>query len=88
MITTLIVNLISVLLSIVSVVLPAWRLPDYIIDSFRGAIDILLVFNFALPVNAAIKSFIIILTFESTILFARLVLSLITIIRGGGKIEV
>lgn len=88
MITTLFVNIISVFMGLVSAIMPSWRLPTYIISAFEDSLNVLYVFNGYFPVDACIKVGIIIFSFHITILTARLIFGLISIIRGGGKVEV
>lgn len=88
MLTTLIISIVSVLLTVFSLILPSWALPSYIVNSFTSGIQYIYFLNEFLPLNAIIKSLLIIFSFEVIILSARLVVGLISIVRGGGKIDI
>lgn len=88
MITTFILKIIVLLFSLIGALLPEWRLPDYILNSFSSGMDHVLFFNNYLPIVAGFKIFILILSFEVTLILARIIFGVISVVRGGGKIEV
>ena len=88
MLITLLIYIVSILVEVISFVLPAWGLPDYLIDGALVAINATLFYNSLFPLFEIIKCIILIFGFEVVIILARLVMGLISILRGGGKIDV
>lgn len=88
MITTLIVTIISIFMNLVSAILPAWRLPDVIVNAFSTFINAIVIFSAFDSFVAIATVLIVIFSFEITILTARLIAGLLSLIRGGGKIDI
>lgn len=88
MVTTLIVIVISLFMGLIGAMLPTWRIPEYIMTTFDNSIGHVLLFDGYFPVTEAFQVAILIIVFETTILTARLIMGLVSIIRGGGRIEI
>lgn len=88
MITTLIVKLISIFLKLITALLPAWALPSYILEAFFDFTGQILFFNGYAPVVAFFQVIIIVISFEIAIITARIITGVMSLIRGGGKIEI
>ncbi len=88
MITGIIIRIISLLISLTSAILPAWRFNDNIVNVISEVWGKIMIANGFFPVTTCLKIALIILSFETTIFLARTIFGLISIIRGGGKVEI
>jgi len=88
MITTLIIYIVGLLIDVLSFILPTWALPVWLVNGWATAMQAILFYNNFFPLNEIIKCCIIILAFEIVILTARLVVGVISIVRGGGRIDI
>jgi len=88
MIIGLIVTTVSIFISLVALILPAWRIPDDIIGVLAYGVDMGNIINGFFALKALIIVFGTIMIFEGALIATRLVFGLISVIRGGGKIDI
>ena len=88
MITGLLLWIINILILLVCAILPAWSLPTWLLEMFTEIGSAINLFNDYLPLVAALQVFLLILAFEIAIMTFRLGMGLISIFRGGGKVDI
>lgn len=69
-------------------ILPSWVIPDDIMTAVDFGFSMAWYFNEIFPINACIKVFLLMLTFEFSLLLVKLVFGLISYIRGGGHVDI
>ena len=88
MITTGIIYLIYALTLVFDLILPSWALPDTMMTAVTTGFQIVWFFNEVLPISACIQVFMLIIGFEFSLLLVRLVFGFISLVRGGGKVDI
>lgn len=88
MITGMIIKIVILLFSVIGAIIPAWKLPNYIIDPVNEVAGFFNLLNGYLPMTAFLKVLILIIGFEITIMTAKVVLGILSLIRGGGKVDI
>jgi len=88
MLTGILLWIINILILLVCAILPAWSLPGWFLDMFVEISNAINLLNDYLPLVTALQVFLLILGFEIAIMTFRLGLGLISIFRGGGKIDI
>lgn len=88
MIIGIFIKIISVFLALVSAILPTWQLPSEVIAPFSLIAGYLTILNAYFPIGVLLQCILIALAFEACVLTIRLVLGILSTIRGGGKIDI
>jgi len=88
MIITLFLTISSYFFSFIAFLLPDWILPHYLTEVWENSISFLALANGYFPIEAIVKIFILILMFEFFILVSRLIMGLISLVRGGGAVDI
>lgn len=88
MIISAIIYVFSILLRVVAFIAPEWRLPDFILIGFDYFITNIVLWNNFFPIWAVTKCIIIIIAFQLALTLARITMGTLSIIRGGGKIDI
>jgi len=88
MIITLFLNISSYFFGFIAFLLPDWILPHYVTETWNGSISFLALVNGFFPVNAVMQVFILILMFEFFIIISRLIMGLVSLVRGGGNVDI
>lgn len=88
MILTILFNFVEFLFDLISILLPSWRLPIEFINAFEYVVLAVLSWDAILPMSEMLIVMSVIITFEVSILFTRMIFGFLSIIRGGGKIDV
>jgi len=84
----LIIQLIAMLLRIVDFLLTPFQIPSDMLFSVSYVLQLVLGWNYIVPVFAVINVFVFLIEFELAFLIVRFMLGFISLIRGGGKISV
>jgi hypothetical protein len=88
MILTLIISIITLLIKIVEVILPNWGLPDSLVNSSAYFLEQVYMWNTYFPIKAFSYSILMVLGFHLIVMTWNFASGLISIIRGGGKINI
>lgn len=88
MLLTIIIELGIFLLTLLGWLLPVWQIPDKFVDAFSWALNLIFQWNGVLPVRSMFYILTVIITFEIMILLVRFIAGFISVIRGGGKVDV
>lgn len=88
MLIEILLSLISYLIRFFAWLLPNWQLPDNITESFKDIISGIFAWDFLFPIVEISQVLFIIITFEITLLTARSIAGIISLIRGGGRIDI
>lgn len=87
MIFTLLAYVFAIILGAVAYLLPDWQLPNYIIQSLSEASSHIGLFNEFFPITALFKGLLLIIGFELVMLSVKLISGILSLIRGGGNID-
>jgi len=87
MIVTLILKLITMFVEVLTFLLPKWAIPDYIVNAFQVITDQISGLNSILPLQEILNVLVLGILFEIAVLFFRLLFGLISLVRGGGKVD-
>jgi len=88
MIPELIMAITGALLKFISWILPTWQLPVVVTEAFDTIAEHVMAMNVFIPIEAVVTGLGIIAGFEIAILIAHLIASLVTLIRGGGAVDI
>jgi len=88
MIFSIIIYIFIGLLGIINFVIPNWDLPEPVYDVLSSSIASLNGLNFILPVDTILIFISLVLSFEISLLVFRVASGIISIIRGGGRIDI
>lgn len=88
MIISLFLTVSAYFFNFISWMLPDWILPSRIITTWEGLIVYFNIFNGFFPLATAFNCFLIILAFEIAIIISRMLFGLISLIRGGGSVDI
>ena len=88
MIVELLIDLFSIFTGVISKLLPNWSIPDTFINAFSYLGVYSLKFNAVLPIKAIITVLFIMISFELIIIGIRIITGLLSLLRGGGKLDV
>lgn len=73
---------------LIDLIIPSWNLPLEIYEVFEIAMAKLFLLSGDFPIHTLIEILLVIFTFEFTIMFVRLSIGLIAMLRGAGKPEI
>lgn len=88
MIFDILLSMFSVLISFFAMLLPNWGIPADVLEGVRYFFQYAFVIDGILPVTTIFICVSTILVFESFILISKLIGGIISIIRGGGDLEI
>lgn len=88
MILDLIITFWGGLIAVLDWLLPNWSLPDYMFTFMDETNGIVMMLNGFLPVKAFIICLGLVLSFEGGILLFKLITGFMSLIRGGGKVDI
>jgi len=76
------------LLKAFNFIIPNWNLPDVVYTNFIDVMTPFYQLNFLIPVDVLIQMFILFVVFEIVLLTIRLGSGFISLVRGGGAIDI
>lgn len=88
MLVNILISIINMLMAFLKFAIPNWFIPDSIQEGFAFMIDEALKFNGVIPMSAILLCISVILWFHIIRITFNLMSGFISIIRGGGKMEV
>lgn len=88
MIVELLINVADLIASVLAWLLPDWKLPDFLISSYTIGYNSFMMFNVVLPLVAIFNCLMVFILYYFFLLMSRLAFGLISLIRGGGKIDI
>lgn len=88
MIIELLLKIWIFILQVIVWFLPDWQLPQNFMEAFGNTFSYLEGFNTFFPVHTILTCFSWLIKFELTILSIKLISSMLSYFRGGGKLEV
>lgn len=88
MIVTLIYNILSPCLEFINLLSPEWDLPVAAYDMLYDLAVFVYGFNAIFPISTLIACICAAMIFEFSILFIRLAVGVVSLIRGGGSIDI
>lgn len=87
MIVDIFLKIIIFFVKFLALAIPNWFIPDAFIDGFLFIVERALIFDGILPMVHIINALMLILYFHIIILTFKLISGLLSIVRGGGKID-
>lgn len=88
MIITFLFTIIIWLLKLFNTVIPNWNLPSEMYTQTQSVLTTFYQLNFLIPVDILLQMFILVIVFEMVILIIRMSSGLISLIRGGGTLDI
>lgn len=88
MITDIILLLLSKILGLFTWFLPSWALGSSFLDGFSTIVSSAVSFNLFFPVSTVITIIFTVISFEILILIVKASSGLISLIRGGGSVDI
>lgn len=88
MLLDILLGLLQALLSLIEWILPNWKLPEYVIYNLGWLISQMAKYNDLIPVTTLIWCISFVFLFELGLLIVNALGGIISILRGGGKIDV
>lgn len=88
MIVNILITLIVWLLKIFNAVIPNWDLPSEVYLNAESILTTFYQLNFLIPVDILLQMIILVVVFETVVLLTRIGSGMISLIRGGGHIDI